>query len=157
MPATANSHSLRFVPATASSKSGSASKNSTRGAASPARPAPVAHSSSHYHQSQGTSTPASTGRAGGSNIACSTHLDVTLGARSPNSAPNTNEKQPRSLASEISTNSAKPATGKKLFDFKYKNVYTTPPARSGGRTTRGRSTIGSGSGAGSGMGSCSIM
>lgn len=157
MPATTNAHSLRSVPTATSSKSGSALTNSIHGAARPSYPAPVARSGTRNQHGQVASAPASIGRKSGSTVVNNAHLGVTLGANSPNPAPSTNENHPRSLASENPTKNAKPATGEKVFDFKYKNVYTTPPARSGGRTTRGRATVGSGSGAGSGMGSCSLM
>jgi len=145
MPATTNAHSLRSVPATTSSKSGSAPTNSIHGVAT------------HNHHGQVASAPAFISHGSGRTIVNNAHLGVTLGASSPNPAPGMNENHPRSLASENPTKNAKPATGEKVFDFKYKNVYTTPPVRSGGRTTRGRATIGSGSGAGSGVGSCSLM
>lgn len=123
----------------------------------PAYPAPIARSGNFDHRRQLAAAPPTIGRESGPLIVNSTHFDVTLGASSPNSKPSMNEKHPLPLASENPIKKAKPATGEKMFDFKYKNVYATPPTRAGGRMTRGRATIGSGSGAGSGMGACSVM
>lgn len=160
MPATTYPHSSNSISTTTSSKSGNIPMNSIHRAASPCSPsypAPVTRSGNHNHQGQTASAPASFGRRSGYTIVNSSHLDVTLGATSLNSTPDTNKKHPRPPASKTPTKNAKPATGEKVFDFKYKNIYTTPPMRSGGRMTRGRATIGSGSGAGSGMGACALM
>lgn len=157
MPVTTNAHSLHSISTTASSKSGSTPKSSNDKVTTLAYPAPIARSGNFNHRRQLAAAPATIGRESGPVLVNSTHFDVTLSASSPDSKPSMNGKHPLPLASENPIKSAKPATGEKMFDFKYKNVYTTPPTRVGGRMTRGRATIGSGSGAGSGMGACSIM
>ena len=178
MPRTASPQSMHSIPFADSSRLGMTSVDSNRVGNPSASPATVARAGRHDHHRQVASAAASGSQGSGytAMTANGNQSDVTSRAGSQNTLRSAYEKSQHlptagspvnpnlgGHTKAVRVNSHGSATDNGSFDFKYKNVYTTPSTRSAGAggvgsaTPRGRATIGNGSGAGSGMGACSLM
>jgi len=187
MSRTTSPQSTRSFSTPSSSRSGNSLLDSTYTKPAPVYPAPVARTGRYSRHRQVASAPASIGYGSGYTVEHekSYQSSVTSGSSSPLSTHSVNEKSPllpisgntiksndgsrnkscdSRSKSKHNTDNAKTSSGAtedKIFDFGYRNVYTTPSARSAGGAglgiARGRATVGSGSGVGTGMGACCLM